>query len=361
MMGPHRPPSRVLAAAVLIGRLLASEVTLAAPPSGAATTVQVILVGPPEELEALESALHDQGRRLGLRVEITRHPELEPGPPAARGDGVPAGLAVDVTPPGSGRVTFAAPGGATADRVIPRQGSADVFREEILQVVQSSLEALGAVPGRRQPPSSAPAEEAAAPKGSTEPAAPSNLGLQALATGGLRTLAGNLAPNLGGEVDLTLGHGAGSGAVGILAQYNMPTDTNGPSPPAVTVRGSMTALRALARFTPLATDRFSLGLGGGAGVDLLHTEAKSPSPLVRPAPARTDASIPLTALVEGRLRFSGDTQLVLGVGADVDLTPRRYVTRDPAGTTDVLVDGGRFRGFVFAGLAFTVLGGGRSP
>jgi hypothetical protein len=322
-------------------------VALSAPAGLAASplAVQLDVTGPPEERAALEASL----RELCSRLEVVLVP---PGPEAAL-----ARVAVALDPSGPVVTILDRQGTVVTSRRLPRGPSASVTIEAVATVVHATVAELAeqerhpaarrvVLPGE---PLLGPPSDAAAPSAEAPP------WLEAGELGALLTgrAFGDTAPvvfggGLWGAVRARPA-GAWTPRFTLLATWSGPFTAEATQ---VQLTVQTVSLRLLGGvrygFTPVVALEGSLGLG----LDLAVAEGRAPS--LAPAAIerlRVHASPILGALVAVRFQVSGATSLLVAVGLDLDLLPRRYVT-DLGGARGLLFDTWRFRPGLMAGFTF---------
>jgi len=140
----------------------------------------------------------------------------------------------------------------------------------------------------------------------------------------------------------------------LYASYNGPFTV---SNDVVQVSTQGFSVRALGGVRFRASKRWAFDGEVGAGVDGF-VPASSSTTLPPPALGRphVEASPVLSAALTARFALTGATDLFLGVGVDVDLWPRRYVS-DIQGSREELYEAWRVRPAVWLGFSFDVLGG----
>jgi hypothetical protein len=115
-------------------------------------------------------------------------------------------------------------------------------------------------------------------------------------------------------------------------------------------------LRLLAQLTPLRGDDWRLDAALGGGTDIFITAARStvlpPGSIVN---VRADATGVLSAQVLFRLGVARSADLWLGVMADLDLAPRRYVV-NVGGTIEEVYQPWRVRPAFLLGFSFAPVG-----
>jgi hypothetical protein len=326
-----------------------------------------------------DDQLRDSIRELLSRLHLVLTPRDANVPPSSR----VASVQIDLSSPADALlvVTDAATGEVRLRRSIPRNGSANIVREEIAHAVQSAVEAatLAARERAAAPPTPPPAPPPApiivvAPPAlpvkeePRAPAPPARYGLELATLAGVGPIASGAGPDsrigLGGTL-VTRGPLHPSLAVSALFAVPFDTDTTVTSAQGeslqISTQTTIVSARAMPGVGLVRGSWFALDLAAGGGFDVVTVSPHStnlPSSALDPQSTRVDAL--LSAMLTAHAGVAPGVVFLLSAGIDVDLASRQYVLVDGVATTDVF-DPWRVRPMILAGFGFTALGDGFFP
>jgi hypothetical protein len=251
----------------------------------------------------------------------------------------------------------------SASKRVEREGSTAVFREALAHVVLGTVEPLAEEERDRPPPPPAPMPEGERPAPPPAqpvphpPEAPNPWGFGVAAEGGASSLgspAGAVGA-LGGFLTLSRRTSSGLG-VALEGRYQLPTTVESPF---VDARVSSGAFRLMPRVEIASFDRFSIELGGGAGIDILSVTPSSETlPASRLGKSTTRVDPVASAELIGRFGVAPNIDIALHLAADLDFATRRWVL-DSGGAKSSFFGPAHVRPFVALGIDFGVLGTGR--
>jgi hypothetical protein len=376
-----RDARRVRRSAALLAAIL-----LAAPSAGAQSptapagatppaqrVVDVTILGGGDGAATLMDTVHELLGRLGL--DVTPHlsptlPSENPPPSAAVASG---GISVwiDLGSRYEAHATVKSASGEVR-RVVPRDGSPAVVREEIAEAVRSSVEALlmaeqvprPAAPPVVVPPEPPPSVAVAAPPAVAPPDASAASGSSRWFALDVTTFAGGspvsgdsgIVPRVGGGVVLASRHGRRPSLTvtgAYLVPFANPFDMAGTT---VTAHATLVSVRALPAVELLHWAWGALDVGAGGGFDVVTVDATLPgmTTTVKTEPSQTRVDPVLMAAATAYASLTPGVALTLVAGAEWDLTPGEYFVQ---GGGDVFVPW-RVRPVVLAGFTFTAVGNG---
>ncbi len=325
------------------------------------STVVVNVVGAGDSQAPLEGSL----RELLARLHLTMNPADAPP------ESVLARVQIDLTSPAQATVlvTDGHSGEVRAHRVIPRDASAAITREEIAHAVQSAVEsaliieerAAAAAPPPAPPHVEPPVVTPPAPtprEAATQPARrPSWFALDLTTLAGAGPFANGVGPvvRIGGGV-IASSRGTLRPSIAVTGFYAVPFQSDAAS--LVGAYANLVSVRATPSIEVFHSSWFALDVGAGAGVDSLSVQPRSailPSTNLGANTSRVDPIV--AGVVTARAALASSVVFVLSADVDVDLASRRYVFDQGASEVDVFAPW-RVRPTLFAGLAFTALGEG---
>jgi hypothetical protein len=344
--------ANVLAALTTI--LLAAPAFGQAPPASA---VVVNVVGAGDSQPALEASL----RELLARLRLTMNPS------DAAPDAILARVQIDLTSTSQATVlvTDGHTGEVRAHRIIPRDASAAIIREEIAHAVQSAVESTLLVDAPPPPPPApapvqpAPIPPPIEPQHEAPPGVPRTrrwfaLDVTTLAGAGPFGSGAGPVVRMGGGAQLSSREGLRP-SIAFTGYYAVPFQSNASL---VGSYANLVSLRVTPAIEVLHASWFALDLGVTGGIDVLSVQPHSailPSTNLGPTTSRVDPIV--GGAVTARAALASSVVFVLAVDVDVDLASRRYVLDDGSSQVDVF-DPWRVRPTVLAGLAFTAFGEG---
>lgn len=293
----------------------------------------------------LDDVLADVVRALHVR-------RTSPGlarAPAAR-------VAIDLAAPKGVVVSIVDATGALVERrVLPRDVSLEVLREEIGVVLRDGLPVALARPRAPEPAPVAPAPASIEPPApSRPPEARPGWGADLAASLVGRGLATNTGAIVGGLLAGRFGaRGGDVRPVGLLsAELDAPFTATGTW---VELRVWSGVVRALPSVDVALSRSVVLEASLGGGVDVLHVEPRVRGEGLTPRVPTTRASAVIAGAAALRLQL-GAAELLVSAGADIGLVQRRYVVAGPDGAEAVLAPW-RLRPVVSVGLGVPLSGG----
>jgi hypothetical protein len=380
--------SRVTVTAALAMTLAVSAVLLPATPARAdapaqATpsrrVVEVLVAGGATDGVGLDETVRELLGRLSLVTESQVVGHVDADDASFRSTARPSLLArvgIDLRASDVAVITIVdgRTGDVTVRRTVRRDGPPAVVREEVAHVVQSAVDPMlvaerdraaappppppvpvAALPEPKPAPEPAPPpdrDRAAAPATSSSPLA---LDLATAAGGGSYASGAGVVARAGGGAALVWRRGIRP-AVGLSAQYVFPFETGAPIAAA---HVNVLSLRVLPAIEIYSNASVALDLMVGGGLDVLHVEPRSSAlPSDRLGERVTRVAPLLTTAVNGHVAISGGTSLSLMVGADIDLTSRRWVVEGDGERTSTFAPS-RVRPLAMLGFTFTAFGDSR--
>lgn len=343
--------------------------------------VEVLIAGGGPDAAPLEETVRELLSRLTLVMESQTVGHIDAEEASFRSTSRPSLLArvgVDLRVKEVAAVTIVdgRTGDVTLRRTVRRDGPPAVVREELAHVVQAAVDpmllaerdraaALPPAPPPPEPvalpvPTPAPAADAPPPRdvAQTSPDAsrsPFALDLSTMAGAGSYASGAGAVARAGGGAALVWRRGLRP-SVGLAAHYLFPFETG--SDVALAHVG-VASLRGAAALEIFGNTSFALDVAAGGGLDVLRVEPRSnvlPADRLGATTHRVDP-IASTA-VTGHLAIGAGTALSLLVGADVDLTSRRWVVEGAAQRVEAFAPW-RVRPMMMLGFTFTALGDGR--
>jgi hypothetical protein len=306
--------------------------------------VELIVLGPDDQVASLGATLRELLARLGLDLHVADANALAPGSGAAQVVGLPrARVSVDETPADRVDIVVTAlvrgQPAPPVTRTLSRADSAAILTEQVAHVIHATLESLLAT--EDAPPAQSPATNAGS--AAAEPTADHSSipgppaggpGLAASAFASLRGVASGTGPVLGGGASLALSiwRGVFRPTFWLSGSYNAPF---GEQSTDVAVETTVTSLRGGASVGLIALRGFGVDVGLGAGADLFHTVPGNPSPNVTLNPTMDLADPVVASRAEASIGVAAGARLVLGVDVDYDLASHRYVTALASGPSSV--------------------------
>jgi hypothetical protein len=327
--------------------------------AAAASAVVVNVVGAGDSQAALEGSLRELLARL----------HLEMNPADARPESVLARVQIDLTSPAQAivLVTDGHTGEVRAHRVIPRDASAAITREEIAHAVQSAVEsaryieeraAAAPAPAPAPPPPPPVVIPAVIPREAAPQAvhSPSWFALDITTLAGAGPFASGAGPavRVGGGA-LASSRGFLRPSLAVTAFYTVPFQAEA-SP--VGSYANLASIRAVPSIEVLHSSWFALDVGAGGGIDVLSVQPRTatlPSGYLNAPTSRVDPIV--SGVVTARVALAAGVVFVVAADADVDLISRHYVVDQGASQSDVFAPWS-VRPTIFAGLAFTAIGEG---
>lgn len=343
--------------------------------------VEVLIAGGGPDAAPLEETVRELLSRLTLVMESQTVGHIDAEEASFRSTSRPSLLArvgVDLRVKDVAAVTVVdgRTGDVTLRRTVRRDGPPAVVREELAHVVQAAVDpmllaerdrvsALPPAPPPPEPvalpvPTPAPAADAPPPRdvAQTSPDAsrsPFALDLSTMAGAGSYASGAGAVARAGGGAALVWRRGLRP-SVGLAAHYLFPFETG--SDVALAHVG-VASFRGAAALEIVGNTSFALDVAAGGGLDVLRVEPRSnvlPADRLGATTHRVDP-IASTA-VTGHLAIGAGTALSLLVGADVDLTSRRWVVEGAAQRVEAFAPW-RVRPMMMLGFTFTALGDGR--
>lgn len=364
-MSPRSRAANVVAAlasALLFASTARADAPTAQAPVAQTQVVMVSIVGAGDAQPAFEGAI----RELLLRLHVQMN-TVNVGP-----ESVLARVQIDLTSPSQATVlvTDGRTGEVRAHRLIPRDTSSSIMREEIAHAVQSAVESALIVEERAAPPPPVPAPLPPPPpppvvmvpvapprEAAPRPSAPrAGFALDLIALAGAGPVAPGVNPvvRIGGGL-IASSRGALRPSLAVTAFDAVPFESQAGL---VGSLAHLVSVRAVPSIELLHASWLALDVGAGGGVNVLTVQPQStivPLSILNPSTSRADAI--LTAAVTARAALASSVVFVVSVNADYNLAARHYVVNDGASRVTVF-DPARVRPAAFAGLAFTALGDG---
>lgn len=349
--------------------------------------VEVLIAGGGTDAAPLEETVRELLSRLTLVMESQTVGHIDAEEASFRSTSRPSLLArvgVDLRVKNVAVVTVVdgRTGDVTLRRTVRRDGPPAVVREELAHVVQAAVDpmllaerdrAAAPPPPLPRPPPPSP-EPVAAPVPTPAPAdappppprdvaqtspdasrSPLALDLSTMAGAGSYASGAGAVARAGGGAALVWRRGLRP-SVGLAAHYVFPFETG--SDVALAHVG-VASFRGAAALEVVGSNSFALDLAAGAGLDVLRVEPRSnvlPADRLGATTNRVDPVV--SGAVTGHLAIGAGTALSLLVGADVDLTTRRWVVEGAAQRQEAFAPW-RVRPMAMLGFTFTALGDGR--
>ncbi len=365
----------LLLLALALGALSVSATAMADadPPRAPASdrSVEVVLLGSGTDTGALVDTVRELLGRLGLVANVHAVSGDEDAGKIARGGSV-ARIVVDLRPKDETVLTISGREDVPSRRVVRRDASPSVAREELAHAIQGAIEAQLFVDGDRPPPSAppyVPPEPHEGPSAIVVPppppphdatpakpvVAPWGLDLTPFAGAGMFASEAGPVAQLGGEVGFAWRRSRFAPFVGLSGRAVLPFEGEAA---AVSAHASAFSLRLQGGVQLLRASWIALGVLGGGGFDVISVEPRSrtlPPNVLSGSTTRVDPILSLGVRVDFPIVSSvALTLLFLG---DVDLATRTYVVH--AGSTDdVALAPWRVRPTILAGFSFTPFGAG---
>jgi multisubunit Na+/H+ antiporter MnhC subunit len=363
-------------------------------PATSASAVELIVIGGGREGDALLDTVRDRLARVGVVLEAHAVATLAEVAAIARGPAA-ARVQVDLRSAGDAVLVIEGKRQTPKQRILHRDPSAIVAREEIAEAIESAaLSQLFADPEKRRgaaTPDASPGSGDSTPSPPSTPAAvspgPGPSGAPRAATNAVPGGAGappvlpddlahvNPTPRspLSVEVSTLAGSGwfaSASGPVVALGGDVALSSRNGwrlafsarsvlpfmASADQVNCHASAFVLRGLAGIEIVRTARFALLSGAGGGADVVREEPSSPvftPDVLGEATTRVDPMV--SAFVATHMELVAGVALTFALVGDLDLMPSRYVVVRGAEVDSVLAPW-RVRPTLLAGFTFTALG-----
>jgi hypothetical protein len=362
---------------VLVALALAGAATTRARADGEpapATTersVEVVLLGGGTDTGALVDTVRELLGRLGLVANVHAVSGDEDAARIARGASV-ARVVVDLRGKDETVLTTSGREDTPSRRVVRRDSSPSVAREELAHAVQGAIEAQLFVDGDRPPKPPAPyvppephdgpvaivIPPAPPPRDATPPkpvVAPWGFDVTPLAGAGLFSSEAGPVAHLGGELGFAWRKSTIAPSIALSARAILPFEGEAA---AVSAHANVVALRLHGGLQVLRTSWLALGVVAGAGFDVVTVEPRSrtlPPNVLSGSTTRVDPI--LTLGVRADFPIVSSVALTILLVGDADLVARSYVVRTGA-TNDVALEPWRIRPALLAGFSFTPFGGG---
>jgi hypothetical protein len=287
------------------------------------------------------ATLEDTVRELLGRIGIT----------VGKGSEVLARVRVEKTDGGARVIVKDGRGDTSLTRDIPRGESPALFRETIAHVILGAVEPLAEEPAGKKEKREEPPPPPPPPPPKDERRSEITIALGARGSGTL-VAPGQLGASFGGGLGLTWSAPLRPSAL-IGGGYFVPMRLRDHG-----LEAELTILpvRAAFRVEPIASSSFALGFAAGGGVDVVSLAPRAGDGL-RLAPGSTRVQPMLGGWIEARLILGARFDLVLALGLDVDLAPRRWVIDTGFQQRAPFAEVGRVRPFLSIGFDAAVLGG----
>lgn len=374
MTSPFGPSRRVIA--LLFALTTIGGATTLARADGSTVqerSVEVVLLGGGRDTGALVDTVRELLGRLRLVANVHAVAGDDDAAKVARGASV-ARIVVDLRVPSETVLTVDGREGGPSRRVVRRDPSPSVAREELAHAIQGAIEAQLLVDGDRPPPPPPPPIEvpppsdidhslaivippAPPPRDATPPApTAATWGLDVTPLGGAGYFAPEAGPTvlLGGDIGLASRRGfAPSATLSIRGVLPFEGEVD-----SVTARASAISLRAHGGLELVHVSWLALGVLAGGGMDVITVDPRSrtlPPNVLGATTTRVDPILSLGV----RLSFpivSSVALTVVFVG-DLDLTGRDYVV-NRGGVEESALSPSRVRPAMLAGFTFTPFGSG---
>ena len=382
--------SRVTVAAALVMAFAGTAAVLTtarahadepAKPMPSRRVVEVLVAGGSADGAGLDDTVRELLGRLSLVTESQVVGHIDPEEQSFRSTARPSVLArvgIDLRSPAVAVITIVdgRTGDVTVLRTVRRDGPPAVVREEVAHVVQSAVDPMivterdrASAPPPPPPPPGPPriaalpepaAEEPRPPDRDAAPgparsASPLALDLVTAAGGGGYAAGAGVVARAGGGAALVWRRGVRP-AMGVSAHFVFPFETGAPI---ASAHVSVVSLRALPAIEVYSDSAVALDVLAGAGIDVLRVEPRSSAlPDDRLGPTVTRVSPLAVGAVTGHVAISGGTALSLMLGADVDLTSRRWVVEADGQRSSTFAPS-RVRPMAMLGFTFTAVGDSR--
>jgi hypothetical protein len=326
---------------------------------GAHGRIALTIVGSIDEAPQIADTIRELLTRLGVAIDEA---------PATI---VLARVRIDLTSPAEAALEIedGKSGEILERRVVRRDSSSAIVREELAHAVLSTIEArLLADQDHKSPPPPPPkiepvpeapiaiAKPVDADRGS-ESRRPPPLAIDVATLGGAGFFSSGTGPqvHVGGSAAIASRSGLHP-SLGLSFQYGIPFDV---SSSLVTSHASFESSRAIASLQALGNSWFALDLGGGGGIDVISVSPRSqqlPSENLATSTTRVDPI--LSAYATANFALAPGIVFALACGVDFDLASRRYVVDQGSSANDILVPW-RVRPSLLAEFSFTAHGDAR--